>query len=245
MATNCITASSIYFLLLIAALTSATDTSKSHELDVAIDEMTTANYFTFVTLINMSPLDHRIQGNITFLMPNDRILSKSRIPQKSLADFLLHHSIPSPLLFDHLQHIPSGSTIPSSDPDYMLDITNKGRRNFFLNDVRIISPNICTAGSSIRCHGIDGVLAATRKKTLPSCPNTTTPVVVALPPATALPPAPSPVGDSDQMIMGAPQPVQHAGPRKSSGSCMSDEMLFKFLVIITVSISVLGFNTLF
>uniref|UniRef100_A0A6N2L179 FAS1 domain-containing protein n=1 Tax=Salix viminalis TaxID=40686 RepID=A0A6N2L179_SALVM len=132
--------------------------SKSQDLVVATNEMARANYFSFVMLINMSPLDQRLQENVTFLMPKDRMLSKIRMHQNAVSGFLLRHSIPSPLLFDHLQHIPPGSLIPSSDPDYMLNISNKGRKNFSLNNVRITSPNLCTAGSSIRCHGIDGVL---------------------------------------------------------------------------------------
>uniref|UniRef100_A0A6N2KR71 FAS1 domain-containing protein n=1 Tax=Salix viminalis TaxID=40686 RepID=A0A6N2KR71_SALVM len=134
--------------------------SKSQDLVVATNEMARANYFSFVMLINMSPLDQRLQENVTFLMPKDRMLSKIRMHQNAVSGFLLRHSIPSPLLFDHLQHIPPGSLIPSSDPDYMLNISNKGRKNFSLNNVRITSPNLCTAGSSIRCHGIDGVLSS-------------------------------------------------------------------------------------
>ncbi|XP_050221999.1 FAS1 domain-containing protein SELMODRAFT_448915 [Mercurialis annua] len=225
------------FLLLLTAPLITTATDKSHALDVAIDEMTTANYFTFVTLINMSPLDDRIQGNVTFLMPNDRILSKSTIPENSLFDFLLRHSIPSPLLFEHLQRIPSGSSIPSSDSGFMLDINNNGRKSYYINNVRIISPNICTAGSSIRCHGIDGVLlAAADKNVLPSCPNATSPAVVVLSPAA------SPANDGDQIIMGgAPQTVQDGdGPRKSSAS---HEMSMKLFVNFSVSMLViLGFN---
>ncbi|XP_065854527.1 FAS1 domain-containing protein SELMODRAFT_448915 [Euphorbia lathyris] len=212
-------ATTSYITFLLFALTTASsmamaadhvnpNSSKSHELQIATDEMARANYFTFVTLINiMSPLDNTLQQNVTFLMPNDRILSTTTIP----SDFLLRHSIPSPLLFDHLQHIPSGSTIPSSDSDFKLYINNNGRRSFYLNNVRLISPNLCTAGHSIRCHGIDGVLAAPVTDTTPasSCSNSTTPVVTEAPPAPLLAPA------------AAPEPVQHIDLRKTSGSCMS------------------------
>ncbi|KAM3682758.1 hypothetical protein ACJW31_12G096000 [Castanea mollissima] len=98
--------------------------NQNHELLDAIAEMQRANYFTFVTLINMVSLDQRIQTNVTFLMPNDRMLSRTLMPQGTVFDFLLRHSIPSPLLFDYLQHIPTGSIIPSSLPDYMLKISN-------------------------------------------------------------------------------------------------------------------------
>ncbi|KAJ9185607.1 hypothetical protein P3X46_005218 [Hevea brasiliensis] len=236
----CTTLSLLLLLVLISAAVAATDMpSETHDLDIAIEEMATANYFTFITLINMSPLDHAILGNVTFLMPNDRILSKTSIPQDSVSDFLLRHSIPSPLLFDHLQHIPSGSTIPSSEPEYILNIDNRGRRSFFLNNVKIISPNICTAGSSIRCHGIDGVLSPITKNTVPTgCSNATrTPAVVTTPRAPSSPaPRAPPVGDPNQIPVAAPKLV---GPKKS-GSCMSHERSLKF--IVTFVISIMAFN---
>lgn len=226
----------LLFLALISAA-AATDTApKTHDLDVAIEEMAKANYFTFITLIKMSPLDNKILGNVTFLMPNDRILSKTNILRDSVSEFLLRHSIPSPLLFDHLRHIPSGSTIPSSEPEYLLNINNGGRRSFFLNNVKIISPNICTAGSSIRCHGIDGVLSPINKIPPESCSNTSrTPAVVTTPqtPPSRAPIAP-PVGDPIQIPVAAPEPV---GPKKS-GSCMSHEGLLNFLVTLVISIMV-------
>ncbi|WCJ27793.1 Fasciclin-like arabinogalactan family protein [Euphorbia peplus] len=220
----------ITFLLLALLTTSSmaadhsnitSNSSKSHELESATQEMARANYFTFVTLINMmSPLPQTLQQNVTFLMPNDRILSAT---MSISPDFLLRHSIPSPLLFDHLEHIPSGSTIPSLDSGFKFSINNNGRRSFFLNNVRLTSPNLCTEGNSIRCHGIDGVILAAPQTTPPSCPNSTTPVVTAVPPAPALAPA------------AAPQPIQHVDLTKtSSGSCMShiDYVSFSFVLML-------------
>ncbi|KDP21767.1 hypothetical protein JCGZ_00554 [Jatropha curcas] len=234
-------------LLLLSSLLSAiaTDiTSRSHELDVAIEEMTTANYFTFVTLINMAPFDNRIQENITFLMPNDKILSKTGISQDSVSDFLLRHSIPSPLIFEHLQHIPSGSRIPSSKPDYMLDINNNGgRRSFFLNNVKIISPNICTAGFSIRCHGIDAVLVDINNNTLSSCSNASAPPVVvgAPPPVSALLPPLPPAAVAPSAIASDQIPVVADNGPKKSGSSMSFKISLKFTFIFVV-ISIIWFN---
>ncbi|KAF5749110.1 hypothetical protein HS088_TW04G01072 [Tripterygium wilfordii] len=191
-------------MALLVVVSPATQT-KNQDLLVAIEEMITANHFTFVMLINMSPIDQRLEGNITFLMPNDRMLSRTRIPQQHLSDFLLRHSIPSPLLFDYLQHIPTGSFIPSSIPEYMLKISNGGRLSYFLNNVKIISPNICTRGSSIRCHGIDGVLMLPEKilpkfPPLPTCSNNTVPVLLAPPPTH------TPIGDSNHNIPAIPPP---------------------------------------
>ncbi|KAM7463564.1 hypothetical protein LguiA_031685 [Lonicera macranthoides] len=176
-----------YSLILILLLSPSSATnSTNQDLLVAIDEMQKANYFTFIFLLNMAP-PNLIFSNITFLLPNDRILSKTTDPETSISDFLFLHSIPSPLLFDHLQHIPSGSLIPTSKPDFMLTVSNNGRHRVFLNNVRIISPNICTAGSSIRCHGIDGVVEAT---TAPHHNSTVLPSPTSCSKSTSPPPVP-------------------------------------------------------
>ncbi|XP_073316222.1 uncharacterized protein [Primulina huaijiensis] len=175
--------------------------SRNQDIVVAMEEMQKANYFTFVTLINMAPPD-LFQSNVTFLMPNDRILSRTNIPETSLVDLLLRQSIPSPLLFEHLEHFPTGSMIPTSRPGYVFKVDNDGRERFYLNNVRIISPNVCTKGSSIRCHGVDGVVQPTslspQSSTQPvlSCPNSTGHPVVSAPPtpfpvATVAAPLPS------------------------------------------------------
>ncbi|XP_022742165.1 fasciclin-like arabinogalactan protein 21 [Durio zibethinus] len=181
-------------LLLMLFFQSTTSTNippKDQDLRVAIEEMQKANYFTFVMLINKSPFDRKFLGKVTFLMPNDRMLSKTIIPQNAVSSFLHSHSIPSPLFFEHLQYIPIGSILPSSMPEYVLNISSGGgRRSPFLNNVRIISPNICTAGSSIRCHGVDGVLSKVKSPgsnilSLPTCSNNKDSVASASPVASA------------------------------------------------------------
>ncbi|KAG7550921.1 FAS1 domain [Arabidopsis thaliana x Arabidopsis arenosa] len=156
----------ITFCMLVIIVTSSTRAQKSdhvpnnHELSIAIEEMEKANYFSFVMLINMLPsVNPRFLANVTFLMPKDKTLSRSNIinQQDSVSEFLLRHSIPSSLLFEHLNLIPNGSIVPSSLPHYTLEISNGGRSNYFLNNVKIISRNICSLGS-IKCHGIDGIL---------------------------------------------------------------------------------------
>ncbi|CAH8317086.1 unnamed protein product [Eruca vesicaria subsp. sativa] len=156
----------IFFILVIIATTStrAQEISphhhqNNHDLSIAIEEMEKANYFSFVMLINMlHSTNPRLLSNITFLMPKDKTLSRSNIIQQdSVSEFLLRHSIPSPLLFEHLNLIPNGSIVPSSLPHYTIKITNGGRLNYFVNNVKIISRNICSLGS-IKCHGIDGIL---------------------------------------------------------------------------------------
>ncbi|KAG4378996.1 hypothetical protein GLYMA_17G149700v4 [Glycine max] len=145
-------------LMLISSITPTEIDARNQDLVAATKEMQKANYFTFVMLINMSPLD-TIEGNVTFLMPNDRMLANMVLQEGSISSFLLRHSIPSPMLFDVLEQFPTGTTIPTSLPNCMLRVSNNGRKNYVLNNVKIISPNLCVAGSSIRCHGIDGVLS--------------------------------------------------------------------------------------
>ncbi|CAN8256054.1 unnamed protein product [Cochlearia groenlandica] len=162
----------IVFFMLIIIVTSSTRTSSPHhhdrnnhhDLSIAIEEMEKANYFSFVMLINMlhTTTNSRFLSNITFLMPKDKTLSNTNITtttnqDNSVSEFLLRHSIPSPLLFEHLNLIPNGSIVPSSLPHYNLKISNGGRSSYFLNNVKIISRNICSLGS-IKCHGIDGIL---------------------------------------------------------------------------------------
>ncbi|CAI9087039.1 OLC1v1021003C1 [Oldenlandia corymbosa var. corymbosa] len=125
--------------------------------------MQRANYFAYVMLIHMGPPDLFGGGNVTFLMPNDKTLAASNdsISSGVVSDFLQRHSIPSALMFEDMEHIPSGSILPTSKPGLILRVNHKGsgRRSLYLNNVRIISPNICSSqGASIRCHGIDGVI---------------------------------------------------------------------------------------
>nr|GMC60878.1 FAS1 domain-containing protein SELMODRAFT_448915-like [Ipomoea batatas] len=198
--------------------------SRSPDILVAIEEMQKANYFTFVMLLNMAPLD-LFQANITFLMPNDRTLSRAIIPESDAVNFLLRHTIPSALLFEHLQRFPTGSMIPTSKPDLMLRVTNYGRRQFFLNTSRLISPNICTRGSSIRCHGIDGVLQPTIMASPPphaaaaSSPPSAPPVAAALPPSPSADPARTPpsTGGHDSNPLLIPPPAGGGSNNSNSG----------------------------
>lgn len=205
----------LFLVLIMAFISSAATTNQ--DIIVATQEMQKANYFTFVMLINMAPSD-TFQDNITFLMPNDRTLSKTNIAETSVVDFLLRHSIPSPLLIDHLEHFPTGSMIPTSKPGFMFEVTNDGRRRFFLSNVRIISPNICTKGYSIRCHGIDGVV---QPAMIPQPNIPPPPLVCTSPPVVVAPSPPSlaaPAGGSGQVpvITAQPPSVVEVSPPKSS-----------------------------
>lgn len=200
------------------------------DLAIAIEEMQKANYFTFVVLINLAPPDELLQANLTFLMPKDISLSgnSSHLNHpNSISDFLLRHSIPSPLLLEHLLHFPTGSILPTSQPSFFLNITNidGSRKSFSLNNVRITSPNICSRRSSIRCHGIDGVIQPLRfPSTTPSLPN-----VIAPPPA-----APSPTeSDLDNQNSPNPPPPQPSNSSQSQKSGSSQSRLIIKLTDLT------------
>lgn len=191
------------------------NTPSNPHLAAAIEEMKRANYFSFIMLINMSP-PTLFEGNLTFFMPDDRMLSRIVLPTNDVSNFVLCHSIPKPLLFDYLEHIPTGSLIPTSAPGYMVRINNKGQKSFFLDNVRITKPNVCVAGSSIRCHGIDGVLLPVTNVAAPpspSCPPNTAPIIaMPMPPPPPPPPTP-PVSDVIQPLSsGLPAPASAASP---------------------------------
>ncbi|KAM7273769.1 hypothetical protein ACFE04_028433 [Oxalis oulophora] len=217
--------------------------STNSDLHAAMQEMQKANYFTFVLLLNMSPFVNNNLGNLTFLMPNDKILSGITIPEHSVSDFLLLHSIPSPLLFDQLDDIPTGSLLPSSLPNFMLKIGNNGRRSYYINNVKIISPNICTGGNSIRCHGINGVITGTHwdNGSGPlSCgansSSSSSPIaVMAAPPA--LSPA-APLLDSDEAPAAAPAPMPNVPNSGRRNWGCSELVSFVVVMVFTVGILV-------
>lgn len=210
------------FLVLITALILSLSSASATNEDIlnATQEMQRANYFAFVMLINMAS-SNTFGGNITFLMPNDRALAKTSMAGTPVLDFLLRHSIPSPLLMDQLDNFPTGSMIPTSKPGFMFKVTNDGRRRFFLSNVRILSPNICTQGTSIRCHGIDGVVhpAMVPQLTIPPSPAACT--------APAQPPA----------VIAAPSPTAgQVSHHKSSSrrSTVVDLLIIFFMLVLTV-----------
>ncbi|KAE8725198.1 Cellulose synthase-like D3 [Hibiscus syriacus] len=234
--------------LLISLLKSSSSTTTTlspddnRDLRVAMEEMQKANYFTFVMLLRMSPSDSKFLANVTFLMPNDRMLSKTVIPENEVHTFLQRHSIPSQLIFEHLLYIPTGSILPSNLPEYAMNVANGGmRRSFVLNNVRIISPNICTTGS-IRCHGIDGVLSAVSNVTLHTCSNNGGFVAPLSSPVDSLPPLPPPAVPIlnplvDDFMVPAPQP---AGSSPGFSQFSWDEKVFKVIITTILVPLVIG-----
>ncbi|KAL9240217.1 hypothetical protein vseg_014462 [Gypsophila vaccaria] len=202
-----------------SSLANEVPSTTNQTLGIAIQEMEKANYFAFVMLLNMVPYG-KLPSNVTFLMPNNRVLAKAAIiPENDVLNFLLRHSIPSPLRFENLIHIPTESIIPSSEPNFMFRISNNGRRSFFLNNVKLISPDLCVSGSSVRCHGIDGVLVGVDKAP-PLPPHDAPPMT-----SPSLPPPGPPLADvtppTDTYGLAPAATPQPAGPgpmHRSSGS---------------------------
>ncbi|KAL6581645.1 hypothetical protein OROMI_007568 [Orobanche minor] len=227
------------FIVSSAIATNLTTTSVNDDITIATREMQKANYFAFVMLVNMAPRDITRDGNgITFLMPNDKTLSKTDMSESSVVDFLLRHSIPSPLLMDHLEHFPTGSMIPTSKPGFVFKVANNGRRRFFLSNVRITSPNICTKGSLIRCHGIDGDVQPEiiprqpniqPPTTAPTCFNTSGPGGAA---------APSPSSGSTPITASAPPSIVEVGHPESSSprlvcrGALFDSVMTIFMLVV-------------
>ncbi|QHO19688.1 FAS1 domain-containing protein SELMODRAFT_448915-like [Arachis ipaensis] len=245
----------VFLLLILIPSTTQTEPNpaRNQDLVAATAEMQRANYFTFVMLVNMSPPDVRLEENVTFLMPNDRMLSNILLQEGSVSGFLLRHSIPSPLLFDTLKQFPTGTTIPSSLPNCMLRITNNGRKNYVINNIRIISPNICVAGSSIRCHGIDGVLSEScvpsssmnnnnsSVPTLKPCPNSTdSSSCLASPPIPSPPLLPSAPSSRDpNLLTPRSSPSPSPSPNvKSAGSSylLSFDGSLNFVAFLVLSL---------
>ncbi|KAL7147208.1 hypothetical protein ABFS83_06G092700 [Erythranthe nasuta] len=225
---------SLLIVVLTAVLVSSSAATAANpngqDIVAATQEMQRANYFTFVMLVKMAAPSNTIPNDVTFLMPNDRALSNiTDVSETTVVDFLLRHSIPTALLIDHLEHFPTGSMIPASKAGFMFNVTNEGRRRIYLNNVRIISPNICTGGYSIRCHGIDGVV---QPQAQPQRVTVTQPPAVTCSNGTT-PPADPPVGGSD---VAPPVPsnrvrVKSGCRREMGGAGVIVTTLFMLLVV--------------
>ncbi|KAI4305666.1 hypothetical protein L6164_029018 [Bauhinia variegata] len=153
----------LWLILLIPLLTVAdsqpTNGINQTDLQAAMTDMRMRSYYGFVILLKiLDSIPNSLQStDLTFLMPNDEQLSHFSITPGNLHDFILSHSIPTPLALNHLLHFPNGTLVPSSIPSRMIRITNIGREGMFLNNAKIIIPNVCQS-SWIKCHGISAAL---------------------------------------------------------------------------------------
>ncbi|KAG6516919.1 hypothetical protein ZIOFF_020294 [Zingiber officinale] len=152
-------------------------------LSLATHEMQRAGYFSFTMLVNM--VRDKLPCNATFLVPTDRTLAKLVLSEDKILDFLLAHTIPAPLRFRDLACLPTGTVLPTYLAGNMIEITNRGRREFYLNDTLLVYPDVCIAGFTFRCHGIAAVMLPPQP---PQLPPPLTPVSAEPAPAPVLPP---------------------------------------------------------
>ncbi|WJX65073.1 hypothetical protein P8452_49774 [Trifolium repens] len=154
---------SLWFILLLTLFavgeSQSTAAFNQTDLQTAMSDMRSRSYYGFVILLKiLNSLPNQLQSNdLTFLMPNDEDLSHFSITTDELHDFLLSHSIPTALLLSHLLHFPNGSIVPSGLPSKVINITNSSRAGLFVNNARIVTPNVCQ-NSLIRCHGISAAM---------------------------------------------------------------------------------------
>ncbi|XAR55277.1 hypothetical protein NMG60_11035308 [Bertholletia excelsa] len=146
--------------LLAVGESQSTNQINQTDLQVAMADMRAKSYNGFVILLKLltSTINSLEGGEITFFMPSDTELSTIALTSQHLQDFILSHSIPKALMVEYLLHFPTGALIPSSLPNRMITITNNGRASLFVNNARIITPNICL-NSMVRCHGINKAIS--------------------------------------------------------------------------------------
>ncbi|CAN8255834.1 unnamed protein product [Cochlearia groenlandica] len=136
--------------------------NQSTDLSSAITDMRRESYNGFVILLHILN-DTNIFKNqeITFLMPSDVDISQAEISHDNLETFILRHTIPAWLMINHMLRFPNKTLVPCSLPDRMYTITKTGGSGIFVNNARIVSPNICD-NSRISCHGISDIITFTQ-----------------------------------------------------------------------------------
>ncbi|KAF8030481.1 hypothetical protein BT93_E2809 [Corymbia citriodora subsp. variegata] len=144
-------------LFMVPRLASASYAFNRTDLRVAVNDMRSRSFFGFAILLQMLNSTSEPNRDLTFLIPTDPELSASPISVNHLEEFVLRHSIRMPLSFGELSHFPTGTLVPSGHRDRLVRIQNHGRLSFFVNNARIITPNVCS-NSVIKCHGIDAVI---------------------------------------------------------------------------------------
>uniref|UniRef100_A0A0D3E184 FAS1 domain-containing protein n=1 Tax=Brassica oleracea var. oleracea TaxID=109376 RepID=A0A0D3E184_BRAOL len=162
-----LTISPLFFFLLTILASTVTEPrptpilrhdNQSSDLVSAISDMRRESYYGFVTLLHiLNDTDFFRSQEITFLMPNDEDISQADMTRESLETFILRHAIPAWLMINHMLRFPNKTLVPCSIPDRMFTITKSGGSGLFVNNARIVSPNICQ-NSRISCHGISNVI---------------------------------------------------------------------------------------
>ncbi|PIA25640.1 hypothetical protein AQUCO_11000045v1 [Aquilegia coerulea] len=131
---------------------------KLADLPLAISDMRSKSYYGFVILLDVlnATTKSGLSQQVTFFMPSDQQLAESRISPDRLEEFVLGHTVPEPLVYGELQHVPSGTLVPSFMKNQLLRISSI-RRHVFVNNAQIVAPNVCKS-ATIKCHGINAVI---------------------------------------------------------------------------------------
>lgn len=197
----------------------------NRSLNIAIQDMQKARYFTFVMLVKM--VGTKIPPNTTFLMPNDRMLSAAVIPENQVLDFILLHSIPSPMLYKDLLNLPNRTILPSSQTNYLFKTVHRDDGKIYINNAELVAQDICNNESSYRCHGISTVFRWPMHEKAPAGTACQSPHIV------ASPPAPMPSSPPTSMISPAPSPEigTDDGPQKSATSDIQRRRLFVYCLV--------------
>ncbi|CAH2044482.1 unnamed protein product [Thlaspi arvense] len=133
--------------------------NQSSDFASAISDMRRESYYGFVTLLHILNDTNLFRNQeITFLMPSDDDLSQADMSREDLQTFILRHTIPAWLLINHMLRFPNKTLVPCSIPDKMFTITRSGGSGLYVNNARIVSPNVCQ-NSRISCHGISNVIS--------------------------------------------------------------------------------------
>lgn len=133
--------------------------NQSSDLYSAIADMRRESYYGFAILLHVLNDSNFFRNQeITFLMPSDDDLSQADMSQESLERFIMRHTIPAWLMINHMLRFPNRTLVPCSIPDRMYTITKSGGSGIFVNNARIVSPNVCQ-NSRISCHGISNVIS--------------------------------------------------------------------------------------
>ncbi|XP_010493912.1 PREDICTED: uncharacterized protein LOC104771135 [Camelina sativa] len=135
------------------------DNYNQTDLISAMSDMRRQSYNGFVILLRfLNDTDYFRNTDITFLMPSDNDLSHADIHQENLESFILRHTIPAWLMINHMLHFPNRTLVPCSvSSDKMFTITKSGGSGIYVNNARIVTPNVCQ-NSRISCHGISDVI---------------------------------------------------------------------------------------
>ncbi|XP_020876187.1 uncharacterized protein LOC9308291 [Arabidopsis lyrata subsp. lyrata] len=135
------------------------DNYNQTDLISAMTDMRRQSYNGFVILLRfLNDTNYFRNTDITFLMPSDNDISHADITPENLETFILKHTIPAWLMINHMLHFPNRTLVPCSLSDKMFTITKSGGSGIYVNNARIVTPNVCQ-NSRISCHGISDVIA--------------------------------------------------------------------------------------